>query len=237
MVLIMLAGDLELRRIASHAKHRLRDLADAAAILIIYSGPDGAALFVNRSWQHFTGDTSAQARGDGWVDSIHPDDRDLVLEAYWKAFQERVPFSAEVRLRRHDGVYRWMLDQGTPYFRRHGAFAGYMRCLTDVTTCHETISELEKQIHCSQALATACGVEYLLIDAAGHIDRQSRGCIYTAADQLPEAVRAGLRQASERRAAVRIETARTHWTITPILSSAGDTIALTAVLSETAPPV
>ena len=243
----VLAGKMELRRIASQAldsgfalrdaERRFRDIADAAAVLIIYTGADGQALFVNRAWQEFTGRTLQQSQGEAWVECIHLDDRDLILEAYWKAFQERVPFSAEARMRRRDGIYRWMLGQGTPRFRHNGAFAGFMGCLTDITNCHEALTELEKQTHCCQAIAAACGVEYLLIHPAGHIQRHSRGCLYNSAEQLPETVREGIRRASERRAAIQIETPRTVWTITPMLSPDGDLTALTAVLAETVPPV
>ena len=79
-----------------------REIADAAPVIVMYSGLDGSALFVNRAWLEFCGTTLQQSLGDGWIEACHRDDRELVGEAYWKAFQERVPFSVEFRMRRLD---------------------------------------------------------------------------------------------------------------------------------------
>jgi signal transduction histidine kinase len=49
------------------------------------------------------------------------------------AFDARVPFGLEYRLRRFDGEYRWVLDLGTPRYDATGQFAGYIGCCFDIT--------------------------------------------------------------------------------------------------------
>jgi PAS domain S-box-containing protein len=55
------------------------------------------------------------------------------LDTYARAFDNREPFMMEYRLRRHDGEYRWVLDNAAPLFDPHGSFAGYIGACFDVT--------------------------------------------------------------------------------------------------------
>ena len=74
-----------------------------------------------------------QELGDGWIDNLHPDDRDPYLNAYANAFAEHKSFELEYRLRHKDGVYRWVLARGTPRFNPSGGFAGFVGLCLDVT--------------------------------------------------------------------------------------------------------
>ena len=58
--------------------------------------------------------------GDGWAQGIHPDDLEQCLKTYLHAFKVRQPFEMEYRLRRHDGEYRWLVDQGRPLYDLKG---------------------------------------------------------------------------------------------------------------------
>ena len=68
-----------------------------------------------------------------WGDAIHPQDAGRSVEVYTAAFDRRVPFELEYRLRRRDAAYRWIVDQGVPRFHADGAFAGYIGSAVDVT--------------------------------------------------------------------------------------------------------
>ena len=52
----------------------------------------------------------------------------------------------EYRLRRHDGVYRWILDRGTPRYLPDGTFAGYIGSCADITERKQLEAELRKAV-------------------------------------------------------------------------------------------
>jgi len=74
-----------------------------------------------------------QDLGDGWAEGAHRDDLQKCLEVYTHAFDARQPFVMQYRLRRNDGEYRWISDQGVPRHDPQGRFAGYIGSCVDVT--------------------------------------------------------------------------------------------------------
>lgn len=101
-------------------------------MLIWRSGKDGRCDYFNDVWLSFTGRTLEQELGEGWVEGVHADDVERVLESYGKSFTQRHPFEMEYRLRRHDGVYRYIFDRGVPFSDAQGEFAGYIGSCVDV---------------------------------------------------------------------------------------------------------
>ncbi len=122
-------AELALRE--SEARFRL--MADTAPVMIWLSGPDKLCTYFNQPWLDFTGRTMEQEMGNGWTENIHPDDRDYCLSTYENAFDQRETFSIIYRLRRHDGVYRWVLNNGRPRIGSGGDFSGYSSSTVDIT--------------------------------------------------------------------------------------------------------
>ena len=110
-----------------------RALADAVPVLIWMSGIDKGCHYFNETWLAFTGRELDQEIGAGWAEGVHPDDLDGRFRAHSEAFDGRRPFSLEYRLRRRDGVYRWVLDQGVPRHDAGGTFVGYIGSCIDIT--------------------------------------------------------------------------------------------------------
>lgn len=133
-------------------ERQFRLLADNAPVMIWRSGPDRLCDWFNKPWLDFTGRTIEQELGNGWAEGVHPDDRERCFQTYGAAFDARQPFSMEYRLRRHDGAYRWLLDNGRPYFRDDGSFAGYFGSCIDVTDHREVEEELRRALREKEAL-------------------------------------------------------------------------------------
>jgi PAS domain S-box-containing protein len=108
-------------------------LAGRAKVMMWTSGPDRLCDWFNRAWLEFTGRTMEQELGNGWAEGVHPDDFSRCLSVYTTAFDGRQEFSMEYQLRRHDGVYRLVLDIGSPYFSADKEFLGYFGSCIDVT--------------------------------------------------------------------------------------------------------
>jgi two-component system, LuxR family, sensor kinase FixL len=140
--------DITKRRLAEEASReseaRFRTVADVAPVMIWMSGTDKLCNFFNKGWLEFTGRTLEQELGNGWAKGVHADDLEHCLEIYQKSFDAREPFSMEYRLRRSDGEYRWVLDNGTPRFSEDATFIGYIGSCIDLTDRKQ--AELEHQL-------------------------------------------------------------------------------------------
>src|SRR5713226_736453 len=122
------------------SQERFRTLANTAPVMIWISGPDKLYTWFNKRWLDFVGRTMEQELGNGWAENVHPDDLQECLEIHHREFDARLSFTMWYRLRRHDGEYRWVLDNGIPLFGTAGEFAGYVGSCIDVTM-HKRIEE------------------------------------------------------------------------------------------------
>jgi len=144
--ILAVVADITGRKVAQQAllesERRFRLMADSAPMLIWLSGPDKFRTDFNKAWLKFTGRVMEQELGEGWTENIHPDDLHRYLETYARAFEEKQKFISEYRMRRHDGSYRWMLDQAAPRFLDGGTFAGYVGCCIDISDQKEAKAAL-----------------------------------------------------------------------------------------------
>lgn len=125
------------------SEERFRNMADTAPVMIWVSGPDKRCTFFNKTWLDFTGRTMEQELAHGWAEGVHPDDFDRCFAAYSTAFDAQRRFRVEYRLRRADGEFRWILDDGVPRFTPGGVLAGYIGSCIDIT--EERRAEEERQ--------------------------------------------------------------------------------------------
>ncbi len=133
------------------SEERFRRLADQAPVLIWMSDTSKAITWFNRPWLEFTGRTMDQEVGSGWAQSVHPDDYAHCLETYSANFDARQPFEMDYRLRRRDGVYRWVMDRGIPIFGHDGVFLGYMGSCIDINERKEAEEQGDALLKMEQA--------------------------------------------------------------------------------------
>ncbi len=137
------------------SEQNFRTLANSGRTMVWTSGKDKLCNYFNRVWLEFTGRTLEQETGNGWAEGVHPDDFKRRLDTYVGAFDLRENFSIEHRLRRHDGEYRWILDDGCPRWDSKGEFIGYIgHCLdiTDRKMAEAEKSRFETQLHQAQKM-------------------------------------------------------------------------------------
>ncbi len=115
------------------SEKRFRLVANSAPVMIWMSGPDKLCTFFNQGWLDFTGRPLEDELGNGWASRVHSEDRERRLEVYARAFEGRVDFQMEYRLRRHDGQFRWITDVGIPRFGPDDSLQGYIGSAIDIT--------------------------------------------------------------------------------------------------------
>jgi len=110
-----------------------RLVADATPALVWMCDREGKVTYLNERRIAFTGRDPATGFGNGWSEFIHPNDLQSVLTAKSLALVRQEGFSEEYRLRRRDGVYRWMLDVAVPRIDKDGSFTGLIGSAIDIT--------------------------------------------------------------------------------------------------------
>ena len=140
--------DISERKHAAEAllesKELYRAVTDQGQALIWMSGLDKGCHYFNQPWLTFTGRTLTQEFGNGWTEGVHPDDLQRCMNIYVTAFNRCEQFSMAYRLRRHDGEYRWLLDEGTPRYDSNEKFVGYLGHCLDITERKQAEVELER---------------------------------------------------------------------------------------------
>jgi diguanylate cyclase (GGDEF)-like protein/PAS domain S-box-containing protein len=125
-----LRREMEVRR---ESEQQYRTLADSGQALIWAADTDKLCNYFNKAWLDFTGRVLEQELGNGWAEGIHPDDSQRCLDVYMSSFDRREKFSMDYRLRRYDGEYRWIQDDGCPRYNSEGEFIGYIGYCLDIT--------------------------------------------------------------------------------------------------------
>ena len=126
------------------SEERFRVMADSTPSLVWMCDDRGRITYLNGRRIAFTGRDPEAGYGDVWVAYVHPDDVERVLGAFYEALKTKQPFSQEYRLRRSDGVYRWMFDVASPRVNGDGSFGGFIGSAIDTTDQKLAQQALEK---------------------------------------------------------------------------------------------
>ena len=126
------------------SEERFRCLVEATSQVVWTTDPAGEIVDEQPSWTTFTGQDPEQARGSGWADAVHPEDRERVLQAWRAAVAGGRAYQAEYRLRRHDGEFRSVAVRGVPVLESDGTVREWVGVGTDVT---ERIRAEEERDH------------------------------------------------------------------------------------------
>jgi PAS domain S-box-containing protein len=106
----------------------------------------GGTVWLNQRWLEFRARTLAEELGEGWTEGIHPDDLPALMDAFQDQVRRHVPLQLEYRIRRHDGRYRWMLDQAVPCFGADDRFIGYIGTVVDISERREAEQRLRETL-------------------------------------------------------------------------------------------
>ena len=160
----VVAADLRVEE----TERRFRDLADAAPVASWTTEADGTCSWLNRHWISYTGQPLERQLGYGWLDVVHPADREPSWEVFHSAVQERTGFQLDYRLRGQDGAYRWFRAAAAPRFDGSARFVGHVGMSFDIHETREVIDALESaRIEQADLLGSYRAVQELLGSTTG----------------------------------------------------------------------
>lgn len=109
-----------------------RLLADSMPQMVFVARPDASVYHFNARFYEYTGLTQEEALGEGWAKVMHPEDSAVVKDAIAQSMPHSLPFECEVRVRRHDGEYRWHISKAVPQLDEKGNAVRYFGTATDI---------------------------------------------------------------------------------------------------------
>jgi PAS domain S-box-containing protein len=131
-----MVSDVTERRRAEEAtrqsEERYRTLVNATSAIVWTARGDGGAPDEAPFWTTFTGQQFEDYQDGGWIDAVHPDDRERSMANWKHAIDQGVPLETCYRLRRHDGVYRHVIVRGIPIRAADGSLREWVGTITDV---------------------------------------------------------------------------------------------------------
>ena len=116
---LKIGQDMTLRRqheiALMESEERFRLLATTVPHLVFRSTTEGRRTWASPQWTAYTGMNDEQSEGYGWLEAIHPDDREVALVKWDEAGEDGETYYGEHRIRRkQDGMYRWHQTRAVP---------------------------------------------------------------------------------------------------------------------------
>ncbi|MBW4519389.1 MAG: PAS domain S-box protein [Scytolyngbya sp. HA4215-MV1] len=139
------------------SKQRYATLAAAAPVGIFRSNHLGHCVYVNERWCQIAGLTLAEALGEGWSQSLHPEDLAAIAAEWEQSTQENRPFKLEYRFQRSDGSITWVFGQSIAERDADGQIVGYIGTITDISDRKRAELTLQKLI---EGTATVTGEDF-----------------------------------------------------------------------------
>jgi PAS domain S-box-containing protein len=121
-----------------------RQIIDSTPALLHTARPDGYLDFFNQTWLDFPGEPLEKLLGWGWTSCIHPEDVEAIVQKMRESFVRGKPFQETSRVRRADGVYRWMLHHKVPMFDRDGNIVKWYGSSIDIDDQKKAEEQLVK---------------------------------------------------------------------------------------------
>jgi PAS domain S-box-containing protein len=126
-----ITGRVQAEHALVESEARLHYLANAAPAILWSADAQGNVRYVSERWHAFTGHP-AEAGLKGTTQLLHPDDRARTLAHWQQAVTDARLYETEVRLRRHDGQWRWFLVRARPLRDRNGRVLAWYGSSTDI---------------------------------------------------------------------------------------------------------
>jgi len=138
------------QRMLLESERRMRSLVEATAAAVWKTDAKGQIVAEEDDWRLLTGQSFEEMRGSGWLDAVHPDDREQTESIWRKALAAGTIFEMEHRVRTPDGEYRQMFARAVPVFDATGKIEEWVGTHTDITA--RKYAEHERDVALNEAV-------------------------------------------------------------------------------------
>ena len=129
-----------------------RTLSEALPHLVLTCGANGDCDFLSKQWLDYTGLDEGHSYGLAWLEAVHADDREEIRRTWLKAVRSDAgDYRHELRIRRHDGEYRWFDARIVAMRDSDGVVRKWFGSCTDIHPQREAIEERERLLASEQA--------------------------------------------------------------------------------------
>jgi two-component system CheB/CheR fusion protein len=114
------------------SESRYRQVTESLPQLVWTCTADGPCDYLSPQWVRYTGVPEAEQLGFGWLEQLHPDDRQRTVDHWMSTAGQGLDFEVEFRIRRYDGAYRWFHTQARPLRDAQGRVVKWYGSNTDI---------------------------------------------------------------------------------------------------------
>ncbi len=161
-------------RIDQLKNKRFAELANNSPTIIWMSDESGLTIFINKRWTEITGQDTNDALGYGWLEMVHPDDRQEMGSTFLREKEAKHVFFGKYRLKQATGGYRWVSDTGSPRIDNNGTYLGYIGGVIDIhdgRVAEEALFLSHERFEA--AIEAVEGVMWICDEHGNFIDKQS----------------------------------------------------------------
>jgi diguanylate cyclase (GGDEF)-like protein/PAS domain S-box-containing protein len=115
----------------AESEERYRALIQASTAMVWRAAPDGSIL-TGWGWEEFSAQAAEEYQGHGWLNAVHPDDRERVVAVWQELREQGRSGEVEYRVLTRDGEYRWVVARGVPLKADDGSVREWVGTITDI---------------------------------------------------------------------------------------------------------
>jgi formate hydrogenlyase transcriptional activator len=178
----------------SYGSSLLRRIIDTIPALAWCARPDGSIEFLNKQWLDYTGLSPTEASDFGYRAAFHPDDLKNGKVKCPELFSGSGPAESEIRLRRHDGIYRWFLVRVEPFRDETGKIIRWYGTSTDIEALKQTEEKLREEERDLRRITDSIPQAIVIQDPAGATLYANRGTLDYTGLALEDVVKPDFRE-------------------------------------------
>ena len=123
------------------SEQQFRLITDLSPVHLFRAGPAGEAKYLSPGFMNMTGLKTSDALGYGWIQAVHPDDRDRLMAKWQEALHSQAIFQAEFRFHTASGDMRWYRARVVPDRDESAAIVGWVGAAVDLHELHLALDE------------------------------------------------------------------------------------------------